>query len=60
MVPVPQLLPVTVAPEPQRHGAPGHPHDIEIEFSGALLRVRDGVSARTLRAVLDAPRDLPR
>ena len=59
-VAVPRMLPVTVVPEPQRDVAPGDPTDIEIEFSGAVVRVREGVDARTLRTVLDALRELPR
>ena len=49
----PSLLPVTVAAAPlplargESRGAA-----VEIEFGGALVRVRDGVSATTLRMVL--------
>ena len=60
-LPGPQLLPVTVAPEPARKIATNQPTpDIEIELSGAVVRVREGVSPRALRAVFDALRDLPR
>lgn len=33
--------------------------EIEIEFGGAIVRVRDGAHAQTLRTVLDAMRESP-
>jgi len=52
-VSVPSLLPVTVAAAPLPLAAAGSAGAaVEIELGGALIRVREGVSATTLRMVL--------
>ena len=53
--PVTRLLPVTVAPELAVAVNPPQP-GIEIEFGGALVRVRQGVDASALRTVLEVLR----
>ena len=59
-----QLLPVSVIAEPGRTAtvarAAAPNTAIEIELCGAIVRVREGAHAQTLRTVLDALREPPR
>jgi transposase-like protein len=54
---LPRLLPVTLTPDlPQPVAASQPPQAIAIELGGAVVRIREGVDAKTLRIVLDALR----